>query len=353
MKSLHKVRIQKPVFTSKAGFLFSLESWYTFAMLNDLVIAIDLGGTQVRAALCDPSGKILERAKDDTRASEGPEAVFARIAATVRLVASDWSRVRGIGYGSPGPLDSTRGIILEARNLPGMTNFPMKARLEQEFRVPAFIGHDAKLAALAEQRYGAGRGVAHMIYMTISTGIGGGIIADGKIFQGSRGFAGEVGHQTLEPLGPRCTCGNYGDLEALASGPAIERDARDALRAGRETRMRALVNGDPENLTGAIITQAAREEDALALELLVRAGGYIGMGIANLVQILDTQLFVLGGSVAANAWEFLYPAIIAELDRRAMPSMRQGVRVVQAQLGDDVGLLGAAAFANAQMTNAK
>ena len=313
--------------------------------MNDLVVAIDLGGTQVRAALCDTHGKILARAREDTRASEGPEAVFSRIASTVRQVAEDWSRVRAIGYGSPGPMDSRRGIILEARNLPGLANFPMKARLEDEFHVPAFIGHDAKVAALAEHQYGAGRGVDYMIYITISTGIGSGIIADGKIFLGWRGFAGEVGHHTLEPQGPLCTCGNHGDLESLASGPAIERDARDALRAGRESKMSAMVGGNLDKLTGAIITRAARENDPLARELLDRAGTYIGMGLANLLQILDTELFVLGGSVAANAWDFLYPALIAELDKRAMPSMRKGVRVVQAQFGGDVGLLGAAVLA--------
>jgi glucokinase len=313
--------------------------------MNDLVVAIDLGGTQVRAALCDKAGNILKRAVRSTLASEGPDAVFSRVAACVHEVVDDWLRVRAIGYASPGPLDARRGVILEARNLPGMTNFPMKARLEAEFHVPAFIGHDAKVAALAEHRYGAGRGVQHMIYMTISTGIGGGIIADGKVFLGWRGFAGEVGHQTLEPCGPRCTCGNYGDLEALASGPAIERDARDALRAGRDSAMRAMVDGELDKLTGATVTQAAQGGDSLALELYARAGTYIGMGIANLLQILDTQLFVLGGSVAEHAWRFLYPAIIAELDRRAMPSMRKGVQIVQAQLGEDVVLLGAAVLA--------
>jgi glucokinase len=322
-------------------------------LMDDLFVAIDLGGTQVRAALCDAHGQILRRARDDTRASEGPEAVFSRVAATVRAVVDDWSRVRAIGYGSPGPLDAQRGVILEARNLPGMTNFPMKARLEQTFGVPALIGHDAKVAALAEHRYGAGRGVDHMVYMTISTGIGGGIIADGKVFLGWRGFAGEVGHQTLEPHGPRCTCGNYGDLEALASGPAIERDARAALRAGRASKIGAMVNDDLEKITGAVVTQAAEENDALARELLERAGTYIGIGMANLLQVLDTQLFVLGGSVAEHAWKFLYPAMMAELDQRVFPSTRQGVRVVQAQLGEDVGLLGAAALANEQMANGK
>ncbi|MDE3090801.1 MAG: ROK family protein [Chloroflexota bacterium] len=313
--------------------------------MNDFMVAIDLGGTQIRAALCNADGHILKQARQATLAAEGPEAVFARIVACVRQVVQDWTRVRAIGLGSPGPLDSKRGVILEARNLPGMTNFQMKARLEAEFRVPAHVGNDANLAALAEHRFGAGRGVSHMIYMTISTGIGGGIIADGKLFLGWRGFAGEVGHQTLEPRGPLCTCGNHGDLEALASGPAIVRDAREALAQGRASRMRAMCAGEPGNLDGAMVTQAAREGDPLARELLERAGSYIGLGIANLLTDFDTELFVLGGSVAAHAWDLLYPAMIAELDRRAMPSTRKGVRIVQAQLGDDVGLLGAAVLA--------
>ena len=314
-------------------------------MSSDLIVAVDLGGTQIRAALCDTTGHILKRTAQPTHAFEGPEAVFSRITDCVRQIVDNWSRVRGIGYGSPGPLDSKRGVILEARNLPGMTNFPMKARLEKEFHVPAFIGHDAKVAALAEHRFGAGRGFEHMIYMTISTGIGGGIIANGKIYLGWRGFAGEVGHQTLEPRGPLCTCGNVGDLEALASGPAIVRDARDALRAGRDSAMRALVNDDLDNLTGAIVTQAAQGGDALACELFERAGSYIGMGMANLLQILDTQVFVLGGSVAVYAWDFLYPGMIAEFEKRTMSSTRKGVQIIQAQLGDDVGLLGAAVLA--------
>ncbi len=309
------------------------------------IIAIDLGGTQVRTALCDTAGRILNRAVQPANASEGVEAVFSRIVAGVRQVAGDWSRVRGIGLGAPGPLDPWHGVILEAPNLPGMIDFPMKARLEKEFAVPAFIGNDANLAALGEHRYGAGRGIAHMIYMTISTGIGGGIIADNKLFLGWRGFAGEVGHQTLEANGPLCNCGNVGCLEALASGPAIERNAREAIRVGRDSKIRDFVNGDLDKITGAVITQAARASDALARELFDRAGFYIGLGIVNLLHNFDTRLFVLGGGVAIHAWDFIYPSMQAVFDKHAMPSMRKGVTITQAQLGDDAGLLGAAVLA--------
>ncbi|MBM3127938.1 MAG: ROK family protein [Chloroflexi bacterium] len=323
------------------------------AMDKDLVVAVDLGGTQIRVALCDARGNILKRIAQPACAAEGIEAVFARIVANIHAATSDWSRVRGIGVGAPGTVDPWRGVILEAPNLAGMVAFPIRARLENELRAPVFVGNDANLAALGEQRYGAGRGVANLIYVTIGTGIGGGIVANDRLFLGARGFAGEVGHQTLQADGPRCNCGNVGCLEALAAGPAIARAARDALRAGRASQMRALSDDDVERVTGRIVTHAARDGDALAREILARAGFYIGLGLVSLQHNFDTRLFVLGGGVAINAWDFIYPSIHNTFDEYTMPSMRRDVRIVPAQLGDDAGLLGAAALVNDQMTNGK
>lgn len=320
--------------------------------MTDHIIAIDVGGTQARAALCDTEGKLLKRFAQSANTAGGVEAVFASIVDSVRRVAPDFSRVRGIGLGSPGPLDPWRGIILEARNLAGMIDFPIKARLEKEFGVPAFVGNDANLAALGEQRFGAGRGVKNMIYMTISTGIGGGIITDNQLFLGSRGFAGEVGHQTIDANGPPCNCGNIGCLEALAAGPALERTARDALRAGSASQMRAMVKGNLDQITGKIISQAAREGDALAKGIYERAGFYYGLGIVNLLHSFDTQLFVLGGGVAIHAWDLIYPTMMATLTKHAFPSMSKGVRIIPAQLGDDAGLLGAVALVNEQLSHA-
>ncbi|MBI3913834.1 MAG: ROK family protein [Chloroflexi bacterium] len=312
--------------------------------MHDRIIAVDLGGTQIRAALFDADAKILDQTAQPTRAEEGADAIYARLVATIRAVGDDWSRVQGIGVGAPGPLDPWRGVILQAPNLPGMDNFPLKARLEKEFGVPTLVGNDANLAALAEHRYGAGRGQSEMIYITISTGIGGGIITNNQLLLGARGFAGEVGHQTLDANGPRCSCGNVGCLEALAAGPAIERAARDALMQGRDSILRALADGDPEKISGALITRAAHAGDALALEVYARAGYYIGLGIVNLLHLFDAQLFVLGGSVAIHAWDFLYPSIRATFDQNAMRSMRDGVSIVPAQLGDETGLYGAMAL---------
>lgn len=315
----------------------------------DLIVAVDLGGTQIRVALCDARGNILNRIARSARAMDGVEAVFARIVANIRAATDDWSRVRGIGLGAPGTVDPWRGVILEAPNLAGMNDFPIQARLENELRVPVFVGNDANLAALGEQRFGAGRGVANLIYVTISTGIGGGIVANNRVFLGARGFAGEVGHQTLQADGPRCNCGNIGCLEALAAGPAIARAARDALRAGRDSQMRATITGDLERVTGTLVTQAARAGDALAREILARAGFYIGLGLVGLQHNFDTQLFVLGGGVAIHAWDFIFPTIQETFDQYTMPSMRRDVRIVPAQLGDDAGLLGAAALVNEQI----
>ncbi|MBI3537021.1 MAG: ROK family protein, partial [Chloroflexi bacterium] len=157
--------------------------------MKDRTIAVDVGGTQIRAALFDADAKILRQRADATGATANADAIYARLCANIRAIADDWSRVRGIGIGAPGPLDPFRGIIRFAPNLSGLNNFPLKDRIEQDFQIPAFIGNDANLAALAEHRYGAGRGATDMIYMTISTGIGGGIIAGGKLFLGARGFA--------------------------------------------------------------------------------------------------------------------------------------------------------------------
>jgi glucokinase len=236
-------------------------------------------------------------------------------------------------------------MILQAPNLAGMINFPMKEKLEKEFRVPVVVGNDANLAALGEHRLGAGRGVAHMIYLTISTGIGGGIIADHQLFLGARGFAGEVGHQTLDAYGPRCNCGNVGCLEVLAAGPAIVRMTREAMRGVRDSKLREQVGIHLDQLTGEMITQAARAGDFLAREVYQRAGFFIGLGMVNLLHNFDTQMFVLGGGVAINAWDLIYPAMTDVFNKYAMPSMRRDVQIVQAQLGDEAGLIGAAMLA--------
>jgi glucokinase len=329
--------------------LYCREIIVELLFMPDQIVSVDLGGTKIRVALCDADGHIIKQTSQLSLAHEGSDAVFARIVATIHDIAEDFSNVRGIGLGAPGTINPWDGVLLEAPNLPGMDHFPIKARLENEFRVPTFAGNDANMAALGEQRFGAGRGVAHMIYVTISTGIGGGIIVNGKLHLGARGFAGEVGHQTLDAYGPICSCGNVGCLEALAAGPAIARNAREEIHKGRQTILLDLVNGDHTKIHAGVVNQAARQGDKLSLRVFDRAGFFIGLGLVSLLHNFDTQLFVLGGGVAINAWDLLYPTIEKTFAKYAMVSMRPDVKIVPAELGDDAGLLGAVALVSDQI----
>ncbi|MBI5304651.1 MAG: ROK family protein [Chloroflexi bacterium] len=320
--------------------------------MTDHIVAIDLGGTKFRLALCESNGRIVQQIAHETRAPEGAEAVFTRMVAAIRDFTGGAS-IRGIGLSAPGPLDARRGVILQAPNIPGIDGFPIKTRFENAFGAPTFIGNDANLAALGEHQLGAGRGVAHMIYVTISTGIGGGIIVDNQLLLGARGFAGEIGHQTLDAFGPLCNCGNIGCLEALASGPAIAKSALDEIRKGRESNLLDLVKRDHTKITANTVAQAARGGDKLSCRMFERAGFFIGLGLVNLLHTFDTQLFVLGGGIAINTWDLFYNSMLMAFDKYTMKSMRGDVRIVPAQLGDDAGLVGAAALVNGQMADSK
>ena len=309
------------------------------------VVGADLGGTNFRVVVADESGKFVSRSNRLTEAQRGRNAVLETLKVTIReAVAAGPGAPSAIAMSAPGPLDPWKGIVHEAPNLPGWNDVPVKEIFESEFGVPFLLGHDANVAALAEQRYGAGRGVEDMIYITISTGIGGGIIVDGEMVLGAGGGAGEVGHMTLLRDGPVCGCGNRGCLEALASGPAIRRDAIERVKAGENSRLSAMCGGELEKVTTEMVVDAARLGDALALDVLNQAGRWLGIGIANLMHIVDPELIVLGGGVT-NAGELLFAPMRAEIDVRAMAVYRARTRIVTAELGGDVGLYGAVALA--------
>ncbi|MBC8248400.1 MAG: ROK family protein [Anaerolineales bacterium] len=315
-------------------------------MVGKLIIGVDLGGTQIRAALADGEGSILRRTSCLTLAEEGLEPVIGRIKGAIYEVMGSTERgqVQGIGVVAPGPLDPWKGVIMDAPNLPGWKNVPLKDLMEEEFGLPVFVGNDANLAALAEQRFGAGQGVSDLIYITVSTGIGGGIIADNRLLLGAQGLAGEVGHQTIEAHGPRCNCGNIGCLEALAAGPAIARTARELIKTGIGTAIADLVGGDLDKITAREVNQAAQAGDPVAIELFRQAGFYIGIGIVNLLHLFNSSLIVIGGGVA-KAGDLLFEPIRATVRERAMASYYwEHTPIVPATLGDDVALLGAVAL---------
>jgi glucokinase len=319
---------------------------------QDLILAIDLGGTQIRAALADPQGMLLARAATQTRAEEGPEAVIGRIIECAEQVLEGVERTRviGVGVGAPGPINPWTGVLYNPPNLPGWEAVPLADRLAATLGLPVYAGNDANLAALGERRFGAGQGMDDLVYMTVSTGIGGGIISGGQLVVGARGFAGEIGHQTLEPDGPLCGCGQRGHLEALAAGPAIARAARRALQEGATSLMAELVD-DPEHITAETVTEAAVRGDAVARQILERAGFYIGLGLVNVIHMVEPQRIIIGGGVS-QAGELLFAPIRRTVAERLMSPVYRGVEIVSAALGDDVGLLGAVALV-LEMRNAE
>ncbi|MDQ4078887.1 MAG: ROK family protein, partial [Chloroflexota bacterium] len=231
-------------------------------------------------------------------------------------------------------------------NLPGWQNVALADELGERVSLPVWIGNDANLAALAEHRYGAGRGFNHLIYLTISTGIGSGFIVNDEMLLGAQGMAAEAGHVQIVPDGPICGCGNRGCVEALASGPNIAQEARARLRRGIPSSLSSL----DHNPTPKDIVQAAREGDEMALDVLRQAGGYIGMAIANLVHLFNPQRIVIGGGVS-NAGSLLFDPIRDTANERVMAGYQGTFDIVPAALGDNVGLLGAAALAFTQSRN--
>ncbi|HEX9114801.1 MAG TPA: ROK family protein [Anaerolineae bacterium] len=309
------------------------------------ILAVDLGGTQIRAALCDPSGQMLRRVARPTRAQEGRDVVLERIYRTIgeALEGTPLDQVIAIGIGAPGPLNPSTGIILRAPNLPGWQDTPLRSLVSQRFSLPTYLGNDANLAGLAEHKYGAARGIDDMIYLTISTGIGGGIITNGQMLLGARGLAAEPGHMIIDPAGPLCGCGGHGCLETLAAGPAITRDVVKRLQAGKKSKISKMVNGDLSKIDARIVDEAAQAGDRLAVAAFRRAGHALGIGIVNLLRLFNPRMIVLGGSVT-KAGPLLFEPMNEVLRDPAFADYTEGLAIAQAALGDDVGLLGAVAL---------
>ncbi len=314
--------------------------------MRDLVIAVDLGGTQLRAVLYNSHLQVLARHAEPTHAHEGMEAVVGRLVAAVRRIGKEagWDRVAAVGVSAPGPLDPRQGVIHWAPNLPGWRDVPLAARLMAEVDRPVFLGNDGNLAALAEQRCGAGQGQPDLVYITVSTGIGGGVISDGQLILGRGGLGGEVGHMTVEAHGPRCNCGNIGCLEALASGTAIARQAQELVAGGVQTLMADLVAGDLASLTAQVVYEAASRGDAVAIDLFRRAGVYLGIGIVNLMYLFNPAMVVIGGGVS-KAGDLLFVPMHATIRQRIHEIYWARCPIVRAALGDDVCLMGAGILA--------
>jgi glucokinase len=310
------------------------------------ILAVDFGGTNIRVARFENEQPPSQASsKTPTKADEGPEAVLQRLKDSIaRLLPSERSTVR-IGIGAPGPLDPFEGVVLSAPNLPGWVDIPLQKIIEDEFGVPVSLGNDANIAALGEWKFGAGRGTDNLVYLTISTGIGGGVIADGRLLVGSRGLAAELGHMTVDPQGPLCGCGQRGHIEAIAAGPAVARRAIAELERGTASSLREIYEHGGE-ISAADVGSAAIAGDEMAADIVRETGRYLGAHLANLAHAFNPEIFVLGGGVS-QIGPMLFDAIDQALREHVMdPAYLDGLAISPAHLGDDAGLVGAMVLAS-------
>jgi len=312
------------------------------------ILAIDLGGTKIIAAIVSSQGQVVAKESYPTLAGEGPQSVIDRILFAIdqllRVRNIDPSQLNSISIASAGAIDLDQGLVTLSPNLPGWLDIPLRDIVNRKYRVNTLLINDASAAALGEYHFGAGRGVNNLIYLTVSTGIGGGIIINGELYLGPSGSAGEIGHMTIDINGPRCSCGNIGCLETLASGTAVAREAIRRIGQGEESSLTDIVEGKIENITAEKVSMAAQGGDSLASDVISEAATYLGVGMVNLVNIFNPEMIIVGGGVANMGDLLLEPARQVVMER-AFKLSAQAVRIVPAQLGDDSGLLGAAAFA--------
>lgn len=309
-------------------------------------VGIDIGGTKVMAGVVDADGTILEKRRAETPdKSKSPKVVEDTITELV-LDLSDRHDVHAVGIGAAGWVDADRSRILFAPHL-SWRDEPLREALQARLAVPVLIDNDANAAAWGEWRFGAGRGEDHLVMITLGTGIGGAILEDGKVKRGKYGVAGEFGHMQVVPSGHRCPCGNRGCWEQYSSGNALVREARELAAADSPVAYNIIdrVDGQISDITGPLITQLAKEGDAMCVELLQDIGQWLGIGIANLAAALDPSCFVIGGGVSAAEDLLIAPATEAYRRHLTGRGYRPEARVVRAQLGPEAGMVGAADLA--------
>lgn len=311
--------------------------------MKDYVIGIDLGGTKITTALADFNGNIMEKITVGTEAETGEAAVMLRIMDTVQTVLDrseiSAGSIAGIGIGAPGPVDSKAGKIITTPNLP-FKDYSLTEPLTEKFGIPAFLENDGNVAAIGEWMFGAGKGCSNVLYLTVSTGVGGGAVLNGRPYSGATSNAMEIGHMTIDPHSKhRCNCGNYGDLESLTSGTSIAKRAYEAIAAGKATGLAKY-----DTITALEVYQEYLAGDAVAVQILDEAFEYLGIGLANLILIFDPEVIAIGGGVA-RIGDLLFQKALSSARQRAFHFMVDNVRVVPTGLLQDTGVIGAIALA--------
>lgn len=307
------------------------------------VIGVDIGGTNTRAAVTDKGGLILGEGRRPTMALEGPDVSIPQIAKAIRDAISaagvEPEDICGVGMGVPGRHKSREGVVLWSPNFKDWAGLQLLRPISEAVSVPAYMGNDVNVAALGEFRFGAAKDVSSMVMLTLGTGIGGGIILDGKLWTGANEGGGEIGHQVINPNGFRCGCGNFGDLEAEAgSNGIIERTLRK-IYLGKRTTLAQRVDYKLENIMPELVADAAIEGDEVALEVMQETGYFVGVGVANAINFLNPQMVVIGGGIS-RAGPVLWDPIMRTVRANGLNEALEVCQVVPSMLGDDAGIMG-------------
>lgn len=333
--------------------------------MNSFAIGVDLGGTNLRLAAVDTSGTVLEKISTGTEVARGRDSVLDEMCKSISALAGrfgDAGRLLGIGIGVPGIIDRQTGMVHESPNLPGWRNYPVRDEIERRLHTQIILENDANAAALGEKWLGIASYVDDMCMFTLGTGVGGGIVLQGKIWHGMTGMAGELGHTTVDPYGVRCGCGNHGCLEQYASATAIRRMAMETISRGNAPELAQAMDRDPEFSAKAIYNLAVHGDEP-ARHIFQMVGQSLGIALANVINIFDLPMYVIGGGVS-NAWDAFAPAMIEQIEKRSFVyaataahghtavtrhgaktdgvPLRQATMITRASLGSDAGLFGAA-----------
>ena len=304
-----------------------------------IVFAVDLGGTHLRVALVDDTGRILNQHKQDTPKGDSAEDIVDALVQVAERWGCSELPVVATSIMVPGAVDCAKAVVVQAPNLPSLVNFPLKSQLQKRLGWPVYLENDANAAVVGEMWQGAARGCRDVVSVTLGTGVGGGVILDGKLWRGSHGSGGEIGHTTVDPFsGLKCKCGNTGCLELFASATAIVRMTREALSSFPETSLKS------DELTAEKVYDAGKQGDELALVVFKRFGMYLGIGLANLINLIDPQIIVITGGVV-NGWDLFAEEMYRQVGERAFRTTAQQVKIAKAECGDNAGLLGAARLA--------
>lgn len=311
-------------------------------------IGVDIGGTNIKIALVDAEGKIIYSNTTPTRAEMGYEAGVNNIKQAIKDLMQDANQttktIESIGFGLPGQIDYKNGIVKNLPNIPGWVDIPLAKIIEEEFSIETKLDNDVRCAALGELYFGAGKGCENLVCITVGTGIGSGIVLNGKLVRGATNAAGEIGHIKMTMgEGPLCGCGDYGCFEAYASGPAIVTMAKEYISGGKSAKYKEMAADGI--ITPYIVAQAAMQGDAVSIQIFKQMGKIIGLGLASVVNLLNPEKIIIGGGVA-DAGDLLLEPIRKTLKDRAMPIQAEAVSVVPAQLANTAGVIGASLLIN-------